>query len=211
MVPEEFDPAAEEIDPTPEAIMEAIRAGDLVEATRANWKAFNSRSGSGEVFHPEELFAFHPEVEWTTRTDLPDPRTYRGREEFASLIAEWMEAFDDLLVEPLEIFETGGRVVAVLRLSGHIKGSDQQVAMEEVHVLSLRDGMFSEVREYPTKSEALTALGLSGASSGELRRALCDRAAGALLSVQRAALVRLARRAGRVVTCRCELLGGRYR
>jgi ketosteroid isomerase-like protein len=95
------------------------------------------------------------------RTDLPDPRTYRGREEFASLVAEWMDMFDDFLVEPVEIFETDGKVVAVLEVSGRIKGSDQQVAMEEVHVMSLRDGMFSEVREYPTKSEALTALGLS--------------------------------------------------
>ena len=33
--------------------------------------------------------------------------------------------------------------------------------MEEAHVISLRDGMFGEVREYPTKSEALAALGLS--------------------------------------------------
>ena len=161
MVPEEPNPTAEEIDPTTEAIVEAIRAGYLVEATRALWMVFNSRSASREVFHPEELVAFHPQVEWTMRTDLPDPQTYRGREEFATVMAEWIDAFDDFHVEPGEIFETGGKVVAVLQVSGRIKGSDQQVAMEEVHVMSLRDGMFSEVREYPTKSEALTALGLS--------------------------------------------------
>ncbi len=164
-MPEESNHTAEESDPTPEAILEAIGAGNLVEATRVNWKIFNSRSVSGEVFHPEELVAFHPEVEWTTRTDLPDPRTYRGREGVAGLIAEWIGAFDGFLFEPVEIFETGGKVVAVLQVSGRIKGSDQQVAMEEVHVMSLRDGMFSEVREYPTKSEALTALGLSESTS----------------------------------------------
>ncbi|MGO9788838.1 MAG: nuclear transport factor 2 family protein [Solirubrobacteraceae bacterium] len=161
MTPEESDPTAEEIDPTPEAIVEAIGAGHLVEATRANWRAFNARSISGEVFDPEELVAFHPEVEWTTRTDLPDSRTYRGREGLASLIAEWSGVFDGFLFEPVEIFETGGKVVVVLQVSGRIRGSEQQVAMEEVHVMSLRDGMFSEVREYPTRSEALTALGLS--------------------------------------------------
>jgi ketosteroid isomerase-like protein len=105
--------------------------------------------------------AFHPEVEWTMRTDLPDPQTYRGREELARVMAEWITAFDDFLMEPVEIFETRGKVVAVLQVIGHIKGSDQQVAMEEAHVMSLRDGMFSKVREYPTKSEALTTLGLS--------------------------------------------------
>jgi ketosteroid isomerase-like protein len=161
MMPEKANPTAGEIDPTPEAITEAIRTGYLVEATRALWMAFNSRSASGEAFHAEELLAFHPEAEWTMRDDLPDPRTYRGREEFASLIAEWIDTFDDFHVEPVEIFETGGKVVAVLQVSGRIKGGDQQVAMEEVHVMSLREGMFSEVREYPTKRAALTALGLS--------------------------------------------------
>jgi ketosteroid isomerase-like protein len=161
MVPDDPDPTALEIDPTTEAIVEAIRAGYLVEATRALWIVFNSRSASGEAFLPDELLAFHPEVEWTMRTDLPDPQTYRGREELASVMAEWIAAFDDFHVEPSEIFETAGKVVAVLQINGRIKGSDQQVAMEEAHVMSLRDGMFSDVREYPTKSEALKALGLS--------------------------------------------------
>jgi ketosteroid isomerase-like protein len=157
---EEANPTAEEMDPTAEEILEAISAGHLVEAARLNWIVFNSRSAVGEAFHPDELVAFHPEIEWTTRTDLPDSRTYRGREDFASLMVEWLDVFDDFLVEPVEIFETGGKVVAVLQLRGHIKGSDQQVAMEEVHVISLRDGMFSGVREYPTRREAFTALGL---------------------------------------------------
>lgn len=151
MMPEEPNPTAEEIDPTTEAIIEAIRAGYLVEATRALWMVFNSRSASEEVFHPEELVAFHPGVEWTMRTDLPDPRTYRGREGFASLMAEWMDMFDDFLVEPVEIFETDGKVVAVLQVSGRIKGSDQRVAMEEVHVMSLRDGMFRRCASTPRR------------------------------------------------------------
>ncbi len=160
MMPAESN-RVEEIDPTPEAILEAIRAGNLVAAARANWKAFNSRAVTGKGFDPEELFAFHPEVEWTTRAELPDSRTYRGRGEIARLIADWIGAFDGFLAEPVEIFEADGKVVAVMQLSGHIKGSDQQVAMEEAHVMSVRDGLFSEVREYATRSEALTALGLS--------------------------------------------------
>jgi hypothetical protein len=111
-MPEEPNPTAGEIDPTTETIIEAIRAGYLVETTRALWMVFNSRSASEEVFHPEELVAFHPEVEWTMRTDLPDPQTYRGREQLARVMAEWIDAFDDFLVEPVEIFETRGKVVA---------------------------------------------------------------------------------------------------
>jgi len=146
---------------TPEQFVEAIRAGHLVEAMRAGYEV-GARSGETfpsrwEIAFVEE--AYHPEVEWHLRADLPDSRTLRGREEVLRLWTEWGDSFDDFLTEPLEIFETGGKVVAVLRLSGRIKASEQQVAMEEVHVFSFRGGMVSEVREYLTRSEALKALG----------------------------------------------------
>ncbi len=157
---------AEESDRTgqirPEQFAEAIRAGHLVEAIRAGYESaahsVESFPSSVERAFVEE--AYHPEVEWHLRTDLPDSRTLHGREEVLGLWTEWGDSFDDFLTDPLEIFETGGKVVAVLRLSGRIKGSDQQVAMDEVHVFSFRDGMVSEVREYLTKGEALKALGL---------------------------------------------------
>jgi len=72
--------------------------------------------------------------------------------------AEFFGSFEDFRAEPLELFETGGRVVAVVRVSGRVKGSDSRVEMQEVHVWSFRDGMVSEVREYLTKEEALAAL-----------------------------------------------------
>ncbi len=83
MTPEEPNSTAEQIDLTTEAIVEAIRTGHLVEATRALWMVFNARSASREFFDPGELLAFHPEAEWTMRTDLPrlatSPSTPRRR------------------------------------------------------------------------------------------------------------------------------------
>jgi ketosteroid isomerase-like protein len=161
MAAEEPNPTVE-VDPTPEAITEAVRAGHLVEAVRAAYDVV--ALSPGNLASPSLLSfleeAYDPEAEWHLRADLADSRTCRGREEIAGLWAEWGDSFDSLLMEPFEIFETGGKAVAVVQFSGRIRGSDQQVQMEEVHVFSFRDGMISEVREYPTKSEALKALGL---------------------------------------------------
>jgi ketosteroid isomerase-like protein len=153
MAAEESNPTVE-VARTPEAIIEAISAGLLVEATRAAYALFNAGS-LGAL-----LEAYEPEAEWHTRTDLADSRTYRGREEIALLAAEWGDSFDDLRMEPREFFETGGKVVVVLQMNGRIKDSDERVEMEEVHVFSFRDGRVSDVREYPTRGEALKVLGL---------------------------------------------------
>jgi ketosteroid isomerase-like protein len=137
---------------TPEEFTEAIRAGDLVNAMRAGYETFNQRGLDVSVYHPE--------AEWHQRPQLPDAGSYCGREEIARFNAEFIGSFDAFRAEPLEIFETDGKVVAVVRVSGRVRGSDQRVEMEEVHVWSFCDGMIREVREYLTKDEALEALGL---------------------------------------------------
>jgi ketosteroid isomerase-like protein len=156
----ESDITAEHMDPmTPDEFVEAIRAGDLVTAMRAAYETFNERGLDVSVCHAE--------AEWHQRPQLPDAGSYRGREEIARFNAEFIGSFDAFRADPLEIFESGGKVVAVVRVSGRVKGSDQRVEMEEVHVFSFRDGMIREIREYLTKSEALDALGLEGDVAAE--------------------------------------------
>jgi ketosteroid isomerase-like protein len=102
-----------------------------------------------------------PDVEWHTRADLPDSATYRGHDGVAKLFSEWSALFDDLRFDPEEFIDAGDDVViAVLRLSGRIRGSGEEVKMPETHVWTMRDGKGVECREYPTKAEALKAVGL---------------------------------------------------
>ncbi len=102
-----------------------------------------------------------PDVEYHTRVDLPDSSTYRGHDGVAKLSSEWSESFDDLRFDPEEFIDAGDDVViAVLRLSGRIRGSGEEVKMPETHVWTMRDGKGVECREYPTKAEALKAVGL---------------------------------------------------
>jgi ketosteroid isomerase-like protein len=111
--------------------------------------------------HGPDFEFLDPEVEWHTRADLPDSATYRGHDGVAKLFAEWWESFDDLRFDPEELIDAGDDVViAVLQLSGRIRGSGEEVKMPETHVWTMRDGKGVDCREYPTKAEALKAVGL---------------------------------------------------
>jgi ketosteroid isomerase-like protein len=126
-----------------------------VEIVRANYESFNRTHEVGQD-------AFHPDIEWHTRADLPDSGTHRGHDGVAQLFSSWVEAFEDLRVDPVELIDAGDLVVAVVRLGGGIRGSGQVVEMEETHVWREVDGKTTEVREYQTKREALEAVGLDG-------------------------------------------------
>jgi ketosteroid isomerase-like protein len=111
--------------------------------------------------HEPDFDVLHRDIQWHTRADLPDSATYRGHDAVATLMVEWFEgAFEDVVVEVEELIDAGDRVVAVLRLHGRVRGSTQEVLMPETHVLTMREGKVAEIHEYPTKAEALEAVGL---------------------------------------------------
>jgi ketosteroid isomerase-like protein len=111
--------------------------------------------------HEPDFDLLHPDIRWHTRADLPDTATHRGHDGAATLLAEWFGgAFDDVHVDVEEVIDAGGRVVVVLRLRGRVRDSAHEVSMSETHVLTMRDGKVIEIHEYPTKAEALKAVGL---------------------------------------------------
>jgi len=114
-------------------------------------------NGAGDL----GLDNFHPQIEWHLRADLPDSRTLRGHEQVKELYADWSAAFEDFQVEPVEVSEVAGRTVVVVHAHGSIKGSGQEVDMDEVWVYSWHDERVIEIREYITKDEALRTLGSS--------------------------------------------------
>jgi len=101
------------------------------------------------------------EIEWHLRADLPDSRTLHGHEDVKQLVAEWTAAFEDFQTEPVEVSEVAGRTIAVLHARGSVRGSGQEVDMDEVWVFSWYGEKITEIREYRTKEEALRSLGSS--------------------------------------------------
>ncbi len=121
---------------------------------RAGYQSFNRT-------HALDVDAVHPSIEWHTRDDLPDSGTHRGYAGVAELFSSWVEAFEDLRVDPEELIDADEFVVAVVRLRGRVRGSGQDVEMEETHLWRHLDGRATEVREYQTKAEALEVVGMA--------------------------------------------------
>jgi|SRR5271170_2239505 len=123
--------------------------------TEARVRAFFERSNeTGEL----QVQSLHPDLDWHLRADLPDTRTVHGYEEAEQLVADWTAAFEDLRLEPMEITEAAGSTVVDLHLHGQVRGSGQEVDMDEVWVLSWRGELIVEIREFNTREEALAWL-----------------------------------------------------
>jgi ketosteroid isomerase-like protein len=77
-------------------------------------------------------------------------------------VQDWLDTFDDLNVEPLELIDAGeDQVIAVLRNSGRAKLSGVEADLTYAALYTFRDGKIARGREYWTKEQALEAAGLS--------------------------------------------------
>jgi ketosteroid isomerase-like protein len=101
-----------------------------------------------------------PEIEWHPAADEPETETLHGIAEVERLLDQWVESFDDLRVEPREFIAANDCVVVPLRVTGRLRGSDSEVAIEETHVYRVRDGRIAEVWDFRTTEEAMAAAGI---------------------------------------------------
>jgi ketosteroid isomerase-like protein len=73
----------------------------------------------------------HPEIEWRTRSDLPDSDLYEGHDGVRRLYARFEEDLDEMYYEPEELIDAGdARVVMVLRWGGAGKASGAQAEVQ---------------------------------------------------------------------------------
>ena len=85
----------------------------------------------------------------------------RGKEAVLAYMQDWLDTFDGLNIDPLEVIDAGGdQVVAVLRFGGRAKQSGVETDLTFAAVHTLREGKIARGREYWTKDQALKAAGL---------------------------------------------------
>jgi ketosteroid isomerase-like protein len=127
-----------------------------VEVVQTGFEAWSLRGWDGLVDFLD------PDIEWTLRPDFPDAGVFRGLVEVRGLLRRFEEAFDDMVVEPLEFIDAGEQVVVPLNWWGRGKGSGVEVAERqgETWVFVVRAGKVAVVTEYRQKAEALEAVGL---------------------------------------------------
>ena len=111
-----------------------------------------------------EAFTEHwaDDIEWrAVEGALDDRGPLHGKDACRFYIQDWLDTFDELTVEPLEVIDAGqDQVVAVLRNSGRAKLSEIETELTYAVVYQIRDGKIARGREYATRQEALEAAGL---------------------------------------------------
>jgi ketosteroid isomerase-like protein len=136
-----------------------------VRIVREGFAAFNADEGGLESrlkMLPEKMAKWlQPDVEYHTDARDPDTAVHRGRDAVTRHLANWIEAYPDLKLEPLEAKANGEKVFVWLRFSGHGAGSEVPIDMELAHVITLREGRWAQTLEYADKAQALEATGLS--------------------------------------------------
>jgi ketosteroid isomerase-like protein len=113
---------------------------------------------NGGVKEPQ-LAYWHEDGEYHVAREDPDSTVHRGIDALRSHFANWVEAYPDLRIEPLET-EEGDKVFVWVRFSGHGGASGAPMEAELAHVVTLRDGKFARLEEYTDRAEARRAAGL---------------------------------------------------
>ena len=93
---------------------------------------------------------------------LDDRGPIHGKDAVRAYFQDWLDTFDDLKAEPLELIDAADeQVVTVLRFGGRAKLSGVETDLTFAVVYTIRDGKIVRGREYWTRDEALEAAGLS--------------------------------------------------
>jgi ketosteroid isomerase-like protein len=125
---------------------------DLVRSAYARFNA-GERTPTLEFWHADGVYV--------NDANDPDPSVHRGIEAIAKQYAQWVDAYPDLRVEPLEVRTNGDRAFVWVRFSGHGAGSGVPIAMELAHVWAVEDAKIRRIEEYADRAAGLRAAGLS--------------------------------------------------
>jgi ketosteroid isomerase-like protein len=108
---------------------------------------------------PTELV--DPDIVWQTPIDVPESATLKGTEAINRYLSGYDESFDEFTVDVEKMTEVGDCVVAALRLSGRIKGTDDSLDLLGAQVWEFNAlGLVTRVREFRSVTQALEAAGL---------------------------------------------------
>jgi ketosteroid isomerase-like protein len=103
---------------------------------------------------------WHPDIDWRAVEGAPDDSgVMRGRERVRKYFEELLEAFDDLVAEPLEFTEVGDHVLVDVRLTGRSRGGGVPTELRFSVTCLVKDGKLASGREYLSHDDAVAAAG----------------------------------------------------
>jgi hypothetical protein len=110
------------------------------------------------------LLAMDPAVEYHPAGDALPPgmkAIYHGHDEYEMVWRQLLDAFDDFHGEPVEVFDLGRMLLAVIEYTGHGSGSGVPVSVPLCQLFKLRQGLVIWQKDFSDRADALEAAGLS--------------------------------------------------
>ncbi|MFL5898646.1 MAG: nuclear transport factor 2 family protein [Solirubrobacterales bacterium] len=138
-------------------------SAENVEIVRRAYESFNrwAAQPDGEPFRtPGVESLLHPDVVFHTYPSAPEAGVYRGRDAVIGYNQRLFEQFASVRIELEELLAARDRVAVISRQHALAKTGEARMVVNVVEVWTIRDGLLAERRTYPTRAEALEAVGL---------------------------------------------------
>jgi ketosteroid isomerase-like protein len=130
-----------------------------IDAMRRGYEAVNRRDFATMVE------SFDPDVEWRDSPELPGAGVYRGRKRIVAEIESFLDVWEELRIEIVEVVPVDDRLVAVVGFHARGRGSKVPLEGAVAHVWTWRDGKAVRLQAFMTKEKALEALAAEGRRS----------------------------------------------
>ena len=132
-------------------------SGENVEIVRRVFDSINRGDVDGALERAAEDF----EMDWSNSIG-PAKGIYRGKEEVRKAWTSFVEAFDELRWDPVEIIEVDeSRLIAVNHVRMRGRGSGIEVDAVGAQLWTISEGIGRSIKLYQSKAEALEAAGQS--------------------------------------------------
>jgi ketosteroid isomerase-like protein len=129
-----------------------------VDLVRRAWEA-SVRHDNGTAL---ALYAPDVEIHVLTQGAVDVPVVYRGLDGVREMYEGMLGVFADFATTVDEWIDAGDDVIAMLRVEGRGRKSGAPFEKLEAHVWTVREGKLWRLRIYPTRRDALEAVGLEG-------------------------------------------------
>jgi ketosteroid isomerase-like protein len=116
--------------------------------------AEGNRVAEGGVFDAW-LDLLSEEIVWEAVDDAPDAGTYRGLEGIRDYLEDWLETVDGFHNQLRGLTELGAGVVADVRFSGRIKGTDNEMTFDYSQASLIEDGRVARIKEFREDDDAV--------------------------------------------------------
>jgi ketosteroid isomerase-like protein len=125
-----------------------------IEALRQTYEAFGHRDWDAIV---QDV---HPEFELVTPAHGLF-KTYVGPQRATKAFEEFFGPYEEVLVEPEELFEHGDKTVVFFFQRCRPKDSTASIEVRAAHVWTMKEGRAIRLEIFPRREEALAAAGIA--------------------------------------------------